>query len=95
MAEIDVKLLGTLRKLTGGKAIHLSLEGELRIFDVIQRLAVDLDPSFKGFLGSTDHGSPYHVLILVRGFEIGALRGGDTPVSDGDEVVILPVAHGG
>jgi hypothetical protein len=32
---------------------------------------------------------------MVSGTEVGALNGLDTSLRDGDEVVFLPVAHGG
>jgi len=32
---------------------------------------------------------------MVSGTEVGALNGLDTMLKDGDEIVFLPVAHGG
>jgi len=36
-----------------------------------------------------------NALILLNGREIGALKGLETTVKDGDELTIIPVAHGG
>jgi len=36
-----------------------------------------------------------NALILVSGREINALRGLDTKLTEGDELDLLPVAHGG
>ncbi len=34
-------------------------------------------------------------LILVNGREISVLKGFETKLSDGDEIVFVPVVHGG
>ncbi len=36
-----------------------------------------------------------NVLILVNGREISVLNGLETDLRDGDEVVLVPVVHGG
>ena len=36
-----------------------------------------------------------NALIMVSGREIGALAGLETKLSDGDELSLVPVAHGG
>ncbi len=36
-----------------------------------------------------------NALILVNGKEISVLQGLDTEVKDGDEIVLVPVSHGG
>jgi molybdopterin converting factor small subunit len=36
-----------------------------------------------------------NALILVNGKEISVLNGLDTKVQDGDEIVFVPVVHGG
>jgi molybdopterin converting factor small subunit len=96
MVEVSVKLLGTLKEFSGGKVLRLSFEREPRVGEVIQRLGADLGPSFqKIFPDSISRRSLYNILMLVKGFEIGVLQGMETSVGDGDEVVILPVSHGG
>ncbi|MCP8310340.1 MAG: MoaD/ThiS family protein, partial [Candidatus Methylarchaceae archaeon HK01M] len=39
--------------------------------------------------------SPPAVLIAVNGVEISALDQEDTVVKSGDEIVLIPVSHGG
>jgi molybdopterin converting factor small subunit len=96
MVEVSVKLLGTLKEFSGGKTLCLSFEKEPRIGDVIQRLVSDLGPAFeKVFPDSGNRTTLYHALILVKGFEMGVLQGIETLVRDGDEIVFLPVSHGG
>jgi molybdopterin converting factor small subunit len=53
-------------------------------------------PEFETYLMDADTKDPRpNALILVSGTEIGALNGIDSTLRDGDEVVFLPVAHGG
>jgi molybdopterin converting factor small subunit len=36
-----------------------------------------------------------NMLVLVNGKEIGVLNGLETAIKDGDELVFVPVVHGG
>jgi molybdopterin converting factor small subunit len=40
-------------------------------------------------------GSRASMLVMVNGKEISILKGMDTVVHDGDELVLVPVLHGG
>jgi len=94
---VEVKLLGTLRGISGRDRIPLKLRGETAtVRDVIQELVDRLPGRFKRMLVDPELESPRpNTLILLNGREIGVLNGLETPVRDGDEVVLLPVSHGG
>ena len=94
---MEVKLLGTLRGISGRDRIPLKLRGETAtVRDVIQELVDRLPGRFKRMLVDPELESPRpNTLILLNGREIGVLNGLETPVRDGDEVVLLPVSHGG
>jgi len=95
--NVEVKLLGTLRGISGRDRIPLKLRGETAtVRDVIQELVDRLPGRFKRMLVDPELESPRpNTLILLNGREIGVLNGLETPVRDGDEVVLLPVSHGG
>ena len=95
--NVEVKLLGTLRGISGRDRIPLKLRGETAtVRDVIQELVDRLPGRFKRMLVDPELESPRpNTLILLNGREIGVLSGLETPVRDGDEVVLLPVSHGG
>ena len=96
MVEVKVILLGSLKEFSESEVLHLRFDEEPRVEDVVQRLVTSLGPAFeKAFLDPVVHLPTPRALILVKGFEIGVLQGMGTLLKDGDEVVILPVSHGG
>jgi len=66
------------------------------IKQLIQKVLLDL-PDMKTSLinPQTDGTLKANALILVNDREISVLNGIDTPVNDGDEVVFIPIVHGG
>lgn len=82
---IRVKLLGSF--IHGiGKEVEVSAENVKKVRDLLELL--------KGRNPEVYPGNP-NVIVLVNGVEVGVLKGLDTELKDGDEVVLLPAAHGG
>ena len=93
--EIRIRLLGTFKEFSE-EAICLRYEKEPDLGEVIDRLVLELGPAFeRAFLDPILHDPSPRALILVNGVEIGVLRGLETTLSEGDDVVVLPVSHGG
>lgn len=82
---IRVKLLGSFVQGIG-KEVELPAEKVKRVKDILER--------FKGRNPEIYPGNP-NIIVLVNGVEAGVLKGLDTELKDGDEVVLLPAAHGG
>lgn len=82
---IKVKLLGSFARGIG-KEVELSASEAKKVRDLLER--------FKGRNPEVYPGNP-NIIVLVNGVEVGVLRGLDTELKDGDEVVLLPAAHGG
>ncbi len=82
---IKVKLLGSFAQGIG-KEVELPASDVKKVRDVLER--------FKGRNPEVYPGNP-NVIVLVNGVEVGVLKGLDTELKDGDEVVLLPAAHGG
>ena len=96
MIHIEVKLLGVFRELSGKSRITVEFEDAVTVKKVVQRLTETLSSSFKEALIDPELSDPRpNALILVAGKEIGVLQGLQTMLDDGDEMVLLPVAHGG
>jgi molybdopterin converting factor small subunit len=62
-----------------------SIEAPVRLYDAIREL------ESRQHLKLPDHS----LLILVNGVESSILGGPDAIVNDGDDVVIIPMFHGG
>ncbi|MBS7647292.1 MAG: MoaD/ThiS family protein [Candidatus Bathyarchaeia archaeon] len=92
--SVTVKFVGSLRNLTGRGRITLKVDGEKALKEIIDMIIKDfpktnvlLDPELKNPKPNT--------LIIVNEKEISVLNGLETIIKDGDEIVFVPVSHGG
>jgi len=94
---VNLKLYGVFRSAAGTDTLSLDLRDE----EPTVRLAIDelisrpnlLELKRLIFGEASDPRS--NALILLGGREIGALGGLDTKLKRGDELSLLPIAHGG
>jgi molybdopterin converting factor small subunit len=95
--SVNVRLIGIFRVLSGKNRLPVELEEEPTIVGrVIQKLAEVFSPEFKEALIDPELKDPRpNALILVNGKEISVLKGLETEVNKGDEIVLVPVSHGG
>ena len=92
----NVRLLGVFQALSRRKRVRIKLDDGATIMDLIQKLVESLPPEFEKALIDPVLGEPQpNALILVNGKEVSVLNGAKTVVKDGDEVVLVPVTHGG
>ncbi len=92
MAQVKVRMMGTLsRRLSGGE-VELSLEPPVEVGQAIRVLFERLGGG-EALLDPESLSA--EALILINGVEIANLEGLKTPVEDGDLLIILPVTHGG
>ena len=94
--RIEVELLGVLQKAANKKTMRLEFDGVVAVKDVILKLTSLFSPEFKQALIDPELNDPRpNVLVLLNGKEINVLNGLDTRVKNGDELVLIPVSHGG
>ena len=95
--RIPVKLYGVLMTAANAQELELRFDGSVSIRQLVKKLVDTIArPEFETYMIDADTKDPRpNTLILVAGTEIGALSGIDTMLKDGDDVVFLPVAHGG
>ena len=95
--QVRVKLYGILRSAAEKDIIDLECTGNVTVRELVaETVKIVARPVFENHLIDSDLKDPRpNALILVSGTEIGALEGLDTMLHEGDEVAILPVAHGG
>lgn len=92
---VKVRMLGLLKKICGRDEFSLDLSGEIKLRDVIEKILEEsgglrnalLDPELKDPRPNT--------IILINGKEVSVLGGLEASVRDGDEIVIIPIVHGG
>jgi len=92
-----VKLYGVLKTAANTDGLELDFDGSVSVRRLVSKLVTAIGRTeFERYLIDADLKDPRpNSLILVSGTEVGALNGIDTELRDGDEVVFLPVAHGG
>jgi molybdopterin synthase sulfur carrier subunit len=92
---ITVKFLGALRHISGAGELALNIKGVLSIKELMNEIVRKV-PALKP---SLTHQQPEdlrsNTLMLVNGREISALNGLETNLKDGDEIIFVPVVHGG
>jgi molybdopterin converting factor small subunit len=93
--KIDVKLLGAFKKAYGSGEFSLRLNGKRKLADVVREIA-EVSVELGRVLIDPELGDPRpNAVILVNGREISVLDGLETEIGDGDEIVLIPVIHGG
>lgn len=94
--SVNIRLIGVFRELSGKSRFPMELEEPVVIRKVIHKLAETFSPEFERTLVDPELNDPRpNALVLVNGKEISVLDGLETKLNKGDEVVIVPVSHGG
>jgi MoaD family protein len=92
---ITVKFIGAFRSISGESKLSITVKDNVPLSEVIKQV-VEEKPKLKRALIDPELEDPRpNTLILVNGKEISVLKGLDTIVENGDEVVFVPVVHGG
>jgi len=92
---VKIKLLGVFRRTYGSSEVNLKIEDNVHLREIIQRLAASSE-DFRRVLIDPELESPLpNAVILLNGKDISALNGLETPIMHGDEIVLIPVIHGG
>jgi molybdopterin synthase sulfur carrier subunit len=91
----NVKFIGSFRSISGMDKLALKLADSVPLRNVVKKIVHEL-PRLKQALIDPELGEPRtSMLVLVNGKEISVLQGLETVIKDGDEVVFVPVLHGG
>lgn len=94
-ANVKVRLLGVFRGLAGRDAVSLKLKNAT-VRTALRTLAETVSPEARKMLLDSEMNDPRsNAVILLNGIEISALDGLETKIKDGDELTVIPIAHGG
>jgi molybdopterin synthase sulfur carrier subunit len=93
--RVKVKLLGAFRGLTDIDQFSIEVK-HLNVKGVVRLLIDSLSEKDKAVLIDPELNDPRpNALLLLNGREISILKGLETEINDGDELVVVPVVHGG
>ena len=96
VVNVEVRFLGIFQRLSGKKRFQVKLEEPATVREAIMKLTETFSSEFKQALLDSELEDPRpNSLILVGGKEISALQGLETEVKDSEEVVLVPMVHGG
>jgi molybdopterin synthase sulfur carrier subunit len=92
---VTVRFIGALRNASGKGKITMAIKNAVTLRDIIKKI-VEEEPKLRRALIDPELEDPRpNALILVNEKEISVLNGLETMLKDGDEVVFVPVLHGG
>lgn len=94
--RVTARLMGSLKEASGSEGLELTLDQGAKVSDAIQGILEAHREGLDGLLLDPHAPNPtFNTLILLNGVEIGNLLGLETPLTDGDSLVLLAVTHGG
>jgi len=92
---ITVRFIGAFRSMSGKSRLTITFEDIVSLKEAVKKIVKKL-PKLKRALIDPELEDPGpNTLILVNGKEISVLNGLETILNDGDELVFVPVVHGG
>ena len=92
---ITVKFHGVLRHFLGKSELILDKEVAISIKELIGEIIKETSALKASLIDQRFEDLRSKALIIVNGKEISVLKGLETKIKDGDEIVLIPVVHGG
>lgn len=96
MIKVKVHTILGLKKIIGQREIEVSIPEESSVEALLSQMVQNWGEALSSHIfepGSTRLLS--HIRLMVNGQDIGFLKGMETLLGDGDEVLILPPVSGG
>ena len=92
---VTLKFLGALRHASGKDTLTLNCKKGTSIMDVVNEISRTAPTLRRSLVNEHLNELMPNALILVNGREISILDNLETRIKDGDEIVFVPVVHGG
>ncbi|MEM0313936.1 MAG: MoaD/ThiS family protein [Candidatus Bathyarchaeia archaeon] len=93
--HVTFKFVGGFQSISGTGIMTMITSSPIPLREALKRITEEL-PTLKSVLFDPELDDPRpNSLILVNGREVSVLNGLDTILNDGDEVVLIPILHGG
>ncbi|MBS7611373.1 MoaD/ThiS family protein [Candidatus Bathyarchaeota archaeon] len=91
--RVKVRFLGFLARLYGSEEVTLEVPEDSTFKDLLKSLVKRKSRFKNAVLNGGDVREI--VLTLINQKDIGVLNGLNTKLKDGDEIVFVPISHGG
>ena len=91
---LTLKFIGALRQISGKTQLTVNFQEGMSIQDLVTKISQEMPQLDKTFSDQLND-SRSNALVLINGREISVLNGLETKLNDGDEIVFIPVVHGG
>ncbi len=92
---IHLKFIGAMRQISGKSQVSIDFKDGMSLKSLIKSLSRDM-PELKSIFGDQElNDQQSNSLVLINGREISVLNGLETKIADEDELVFVPVVHGG
>jgi len=92
---LTVKFIGAMRHLSGKTQFVVTFQDGISIKVLVYKISQEMPELKRIFSDQELNDSRSNSLILVNGKEISVLNSYETKLNDGDEIVFVPVVHGG
>ena len=92
---LTMKFIGALRQISGKKQLSVNFQEGMSLKSLVAEMSQEMPQLQKIFSDQQLNDSRSNALVLVNGREISVLNGLETKLNDGDEIVFIPVVHGG
>ena len=92
---LTIKFIGALRHLSGKTQLTINFQEGMSLKELVTKISQQMPKLEKTFSDHQLNDSRSNALILINGREISVLNGLETKLNDGDEIVFVPVVHGG
>jgi MoaD family protein len=94
--RVKVKFLSTMKQIAGKDYGIITLGEKATVADLLKLVSMTYNGNLATLLFEDDKVSIRNdLLVLVNDAEINVLKGDKTALSEGDEVALMPIAHGG
>ena len=95
VVAVTLKFIGALRRDSGTDKLTVDCKKGASLLDLVNAVTKTFPALRRNLLDEQLEEPKPNALMIVNGREISVLDGLETKLKDGDEVVFVPVVHGG
>jgi molybdopterin converting factor small subunit len=95
--KVKVRIFrGPLSEIVGQSEITVQTENQAKIIDVLKLLVAKYGEPFRDYVFNTRTGEVNsYVMLSLNGVNVSGLKGAETEIEDGSELLILSATGGG